>query len=227
MKTALLAMAGDLRLRIVTGNGPIRVEGYKLAAWEIVEQLEGEVPDVIVVPTSACGHIRGLFKGFRELRDAGVTAAIPRMAVVQAAQNSPIVSAIRKKCDHILPVAEVRTIAEAITSGNPPGGDEIVHKAARFGWPAEDVTEEEILDGQRRLGAAGFFVEPAAATTMHAVRKMRERGTLPPDASVVAVLTGSGLKDIAVLHRHRLQVLESDLSALRDTLARLTESERR
>jgi threonine synthase len=227
MKAALLTMAEKLRLRLVSGNGPIRVEGYKLTAWEIIEQMQGEVPDVVAVPTSACGHIRGLFKGFRELRNAGVTAALPRMAVVQAAQNNPIVSAIRQGADHVIPVREVRTIAEAITSGDPPGGDEIVRKAARFGWPAEDVTEEEIVDGQRRLAAAGFFVEPSAATTVHAVRKMREQGSIPADASVVIVLTGSGLKDTGVLHRHHLRVVESTLSSLYDTLARLLECSRR
>ena len=71
MKSRVLAMAGRLGLRIVSGNGPIRVEGYKLTAFELYEQFGGKVPDFIAVPSSACGHVRGIFKGFRELLAAG------------------------------------------------------------------------------------------------------------------------------------------------------------
>ena len=71
MKNTVLGLAGRLKLRIVSGNGPIRVEGYKLTAFEMFEQMGGEVPDFVAVPTSACGHIRGIFKGYRELQAAG------------------------------------------------------------------------------------------------------------------------------------------------------------
>jgi hypothetical protein len=85
------------------------------------EQLEGRVPDFIAVPTSACGHIRGIFKGYRELKEAGLTDRLPRMIVVQAANVNPIVSAIREGRDRIVPVTGKETVAEAITSGDPPG----------------------------------------------------------------------------------------------------------
>ena len=129
MKKAVLGLAKDFKLRIVSGNGPIRVEGYKLTAFELFEQLQGEPPDYIAVPTSACGHIRGLFKGFRELLAAGLIRRLPRMIVVQAANNSPIVSAIKQGAKHIIPFSNFHTVAEAITTGNPMGGDEIIAKA--------------------------------------------------------------------------------------------------
>jgi threonine synthase len=75
MKKAVLGLAQACNLRIVSGNGPIRAEGYKLTAFELYEQTRGDLPDCVAVPTSACGHIRGLFKGFRELAAAGL---IPR-----------------------------------------------------------------------------------------------------------------------------------------------------
>ncbi|MDZ7796797.1 MAG: pyridoxal-phosphate dependent enzyme [Candidatus Marinimicrobia bacterium] len=58
MKRTLLGLAQKLDLRIVSGNGPIRAEGYKLTAFELYEQMRGDLPDYIAVPTSACGHIR-------------------------------------------------------------------------------------------------------------------------------------------------------------------------
>ena len=163
MKAEVLGLARKLNLRIVSGNGPVRVEGYKLTAFEMWEQMAGAVPDYIAVPTSACGHLRGIFKGYRELMQAGLVRRLPKMIVVQARNNSPVVSAIRQGLDRIVPFSHVHTIAEAITAGNPQGGDEIVRKARDLGWPAEDASEEEILESQRVLARSGYFVEPASA----------------------------------------------------------------
>lgn len=220
MKQTVLGLAGEFNLRIVSGNGPIRVEGYKLTAFELYEQTRGELPDYIAVPTSACGHLRGLFKGFRELQAAGLIRRCPRMIVVQAANNSPIVSALKQGAEHVIPFANFHTVAEAITSGNPMGGDEIIAKARAHGWLAEDVTEAEILEAQRQLAAAGWFVEPAAATTLGAVRKLRAAGRIAAGESVLLMLTGAGLKDLGVLEHQPFAVRESSLDALRRDLAR-------
>jgi threonine synthase len=216
MKQRVLALADDLGLRIVSGNGPIRVEGYKLTAFEMVEQLEGDVPDWIVVPTSACGHLRGIFKGYRELHAAGIIPRLPRMVIVQAANNSPIVSAVKQGSDHLIPFTDVHTIAEAITSGNPPGGDELIDKARTFGWLAEDVREEDILQAQRTLALSGFFVEPAAATGLSAVRTLVAAGTIDPEERVVIMLTGTGLKDIDSAGLHRMDVQNTTCDRLRE-----------
>ena len=219
MKRHILDLAGTLNLRIVSGNGPVRVEGYKLTAFEMLEQMEGDVPDYIAVPTSACGHIRGIFKGYRELRDAGLTSRLPRMVVVQAANNAPVVSGIRQGLDRVVPFANVQTVAEAITTGNPPGGDEIVRKAKEHNWPAMDVTEAEILDGQRQLARSGYFVEPAAATTVHATRKLVLERKIEPGAKVVLMLTGAGLKDLDVFRHHDVRVSDCTPDTVQAKLA--------
>ncbi len=221
MKNAILGMAKDLNLRIVSGNGPIRAEGYKLTAFELFEQMEREVPDYIVVPTSACGHIRGIFKGFRELKKAGIVYNIPKMVVVQAANNSPIVSAIKSGSSAVIPFSNFHTVAEAITSGNPPGGDEIIDKANRYDWLAEDVSEEEIIESQRKLAESGYFVEPASATSLAALKKLRQDGKIARDATVVMILTGSGLKDSEVLKYHSASIVDSNLENVRAELEKM------
>jgi threonine synthase len=218
MKKTVLGLAKEFGLRIVSGNGPIRVEGYKMTAFELHEQLRGEVPDYIAVPTSACGHLRGLFKGYRELRAAGLIARLPRMIVVQAANNSPIVTALKRGLKQVVPFANFHTVAEAITTGNPMGGDEVIAKAEEYGWPAEDVAEEEILEAQRVLARAGYFVEPASATTLYAVRKLRATGRIAPGESVVLMLTGAGLKDLQALQLQPFRVLDTRLDQLRRSL---------
>jgi threonine synthase len=219
MKRGVLALASELGLRIVSGNGPIRVEGYKLTAFEMYEQMQGAVPDFIAVPTSACGHLRGIFKGYQELRQAGLVRTVPRMIIVQAANNSPIVTAVKQRKSAIVPFTNVHTVAEAITTGDPPGGEELLEKARRFGWPAEEVTEEEILHGQRALAAAGLFVEPSAATTLHAVRKLRAAGRIGSGDTVVLMLTGAGLKDMGVMKHHRVQLVNTTLDRVREEVA--------
>ncbi|MFW5787006.1 MAG: threonine synthase [Halanaerobiales bacterium] len=199
MKKRILDLGLEYNLRIVSGNGPIRVEGYKFTAFELYEQFGGEIPDYIAVPTSACGHIRGIFKGFRELKTAGYINNLPKMIVVQAKNNSPVVSAINKNKDEIIPFADIKTVAEAISSGNPFGGKEIINKARYHGWPAAAISEEEILESQRKLAEAGHFVEASSATSLAAVKNLKKQGKIKNDDSVVIMLTGAGFKDLSVL----------------------------
>lgn len=214
MKDMVIELASKHGVRVASGNNPIRVEGYKTEAFELFEQLDGEVPDFIAVPTSACGHIRGIFKGFRELHQAGLIDRLPKMIVVQAAANSPIASAIKSGSRTMIPFRNFNTIAEALSSGRPPGGEEIIAKAYKYGWLAEDAAEEEILEAQNQLACAGFFVEPASATTLAALRKLCSSRTIDAKARVVAVLTGSGLKDIGVASRHKLDIVDTDMNRI-------------
>jgi len=221
MKRHVLGLAKKLKLRIVTGNGPIRAEGYKLEAFEMYEQTKGKLPDYIAIPTSACGHIRGVFKGFVELKKAGYIDKLPKMIVVQAQNNSPIVSAIKQGSKHVIPFSNFHTIAEAITTGNPPGGDEIIDKANRYGWLAEDVSEEEILLSQKMLAESGFLVEPATATSLYAIKKLRDAGKIKKHESVVMMLTGSGLKDAGALSSHRTHMNELKLNEVESALTEM------
>lgn len=221
MKKTVLGLAGRLGLRIVSGNSPIRVEGYKLTAFEMYEQLKGEVPDYIAVPTSACGHIRGIHKGYRELLTAGLVDRLPRMIVVQAANNSPLASAIKLGKREVIPFSNFHTVAEAITTGNPMGGDEILAKAYEYGWLAEDVSEEEILEAQREFALDGYFVEPATATSLYAVRKLRQAGKIERHASVVLMLTGAGLKDLDALKYQTFSVVDTEVDRVEEDLQRV------
>lgn len=221
MKKKVLSLAEKMKLRIVSGNGPIRTEGYKVTAFELYEQMNGEVPDFIAVPTSACGHIRGLFKGYRELLAAGLIKKLPRMIIVQAANNSPLVTAWKRGEKKPVPFSNFTTVAEAITTGNPMGGDELLDKAYKHDWLAEDVTEEEILESQRILAKSGFFVEPASATSLMAVKKLRVAGKIKKNESVILMLTGSGLKDSEVFQFHDTTVNHSTVEKIEKDLEKI------
>ncbi len=221
MKSAVLEQGLKQRLRIVSGNGPLRTEGYKLTSFELFEQFNESIPDFIAVPTSACGHIRGVFKGFLELKAAGLIHSLPRMIIVQAEVNSPIVSAYNKGLEDIIPFKDFSTVAEAITSGNPAGGKDLLYTARKYNWLAESASEEEILDSQRVLAAAGFFTEPSSALSVAALRKQTAKGFIPPDARVVLMLTGSGLKDMRALTHQPAPVQDIELQDLDRVMASL------
>lgn len=221
MKQYVLKLAKSLRLRIVSGNGPIRVEGYKSCAFELYEQFGQNVPNFIAVPTSACGHIRGLFKGFCELLSAGLINRLPRMIIVQAQRNSPLVTAFKQGKRNPIPFTDIHTVATAITTGNPPGGDEILHKAYKYNWLAEEATEEEILVSQQTLGKAGFFVEPSSATSLSAVRKLVQAGKIKSHETVVMILTGSGLKDTEAFRGQTLNMIHSNVEKIHDDVKKV------
>ncbi|MDD8040034.1 MAG: threonine synthase [Thermotogota bacterium] len=220
MKDRALKTASQCGIRLVTGNGPIRCEGYKFLSFELYEQFQGQIPDYIALPVSACGHVRGIFKGFRELMEAGFISRLPKMVVVQAAQNAPIVQAIQSESGEILPFPVRPTVAEAITSTNPPGGSEIVEKTKTYHWLAETATEAEIIDAHRKLARGGFFVEPSSATVLPALRKLSANGQIPRDARVVIVLTGSGMKDLSLLSQSARDIHTIGLEELEKVLTK-------
>lgn len=216
MKKKILNYASDLGIRVVSGNGPIRVEGYKLTAFEIYEQFSGDIPDYIAVPTSACGHVRGLFKGFKELQKAGYINKLPKMIVVQAENNSPIVKAIKSNKNEIVEEKNFDTIAEAITSGSPYGGKEIIEKSYKYNWLAENVSENEIIESQKLLARDGLFVEPSSATTLNAVKKLRSKNLLQKDDDVMLILTGSGLKDFDVIKNYNFAINQVNINNIEE-----------
>lgn len=211
MKNHVLSLSRKLNLRIVSGNGPIRTEGYKLTAFEMFEQMSCQVPDYIAIPTSACGHIRGVFKGYMELFKTGYITKLPKMIVVQAQNNSPIVSSIKKGIKSITPFLDFHTIAEAITSGNPPGGEEIIQKSEQYGWLAEEVSESEIVNSQLVFAKSGYFVEPSSATILAAVRKLCKIGKIEQNAKVALIITGSGLKDNIPKNNNKVPIIQTEL----------------
>jgi threonine synthase len=142
------------------------------------------------------------------------------MVVVQAEVNSPIASAMRKGSGEIIPFRNFTTLAEALSSGNPPGGEEILAKAREFGWLPGEASEEEILESQRLYARAGFFVEPGTATTLAALRKLRASGAIRSRDRVVVLLTGSGMKDMDATLGHPMDIVECGLEDLKGCVSR-------
>jgi threonine synthase len=173
---------------LVNSVNPYRLEGQKTAAFEICDAL-GRSPDIVALPVGNAGNITAYWKGFREYRDAGRVTSVPRMWGFQARGAAPLVLGE--------PVEHPQTIATAIRIGKPARGDEALAAVANSHGVLQAVTDEEIMEAYRLTAAlAGLMCEPASAASIAGIRQ-RARVDDLSDQTVVAVLTGHGLKDPA------------------------------
>ena len=176
-------------------SNPWRNEGKKSYAFEIWEQLEGEVPDWMIHPIAGGLGVSACWKGWRELRELGWTARIPRMAAAQSAAAAPIVSAWEKGQREVEPVEVGETTAESIAGGAPALGWRCLSAIAETGGAAASATDEEILAARSLLArTTGVFCEPSAAASLAVAMTLRARGIIKPTDLVVCVATGHGLK---------------------------------
>jgi threonine synthase len=180
---------------LLNSVNPYRLEGQKTPAFEIAEAFDWSVPDHLIVPGGNLGNSSALGKGFRELRELGLTARLPRISVIQAAGANPLVRSFEACHGEALEPVEAQTRATAIRIGNPASW----RKAARViqesgGW-CLDVTEAEIAIAKAELGAEGLGCEPASAVTLAGLKKLHSKGVVRSGETVVLVLTGHTLKD--------------------------------
>jgi threonine synthase len=169
---------------------PYGVEGYKTIAFEVNAQL-GRVPDRVCVPTSAGDALYGPYKGFRELRELGVSDRLPRMTACQSTGANFIVASLRRGLDHI---ATVTPTTFAISIGDPNGGQCILEAIRGSDGDAWEAPDAELLEAVALLGRHGVCVEGASASPVATLRRQLAAGTLDPAETIVAVLTGTGIK---------------------------------
>ncbi|WP_432664365.1 threonine synthase [Wukongibacter baidiensis] len=204
----------------INSDVPFRVEGYKTLAYEICEQLNFEIPDYVVVPTSAGGNIRGIEKGFEEFKNSGYIDKVPKMICAQASGCSPIDRAYHNDEENISRFENPNTIAHAIENPFPPSGNQVLRKLRQKDGVFISVSDEEIVKAQDILAREGIFAQPASAVPLAAVKKLKEENKLNGDEKIACVVTGSGLKYTAAFEKHDLKSKECKLEELGNFIAK-------
>ncbi|ADV66207.1 threonine synthase [Deinococcus maricopensis] len=173
-------------IALVNSVNPHRLQGQKTAAFEIVDELGG-APDILAIPVGNAGNISAYWMGFQEYAAAGRSSTTPKMWGFQAEGAAPFIRGAI--------VDEPETIATAIRIGNPASAHlaraAVQESAGRFDMASDD----EIMHAYNLIAREGVFCEPASATPVAGLLKLHAQGELPPGQTVVAVLTGNGLKD--------------------------------
>jgi threonine synthase len=199
---------------------PFRIEGYKIIGLEIFVQLSSRVPQYIIAPVSSGGHLIGLIKAFLELRHDGYTRNIPHFIGVQARGCAPVVEAFTRGKKKVRRIEKTETVAQAITNPDPPGGNLLLEMLREHNGRMMDVSDEEILEAQRCLAQEeGLFCLPASATVLAGFLKLARTKIFHKKDQIVLVLTGTGLKNLRVLDPGEMNLRQSTLSNLEETVA--------
>nr|WP_224450480.1 threonine synthase [Haloprofundus salilacus] len=210
----VLAVAGsydeayDLSLEVTNSYGwynrnaainPFQIEGKRTVGHELAEQTQDSIPDWVVFSMGDGCTIAGCWKGLREFAELGYVDDTPKMLGVQPEGASAIHDAFHGH-DEVNDVAD--TLADAIAVGRPRNTLKACRALEESGGTALTVTDDDILAAETLLGRTeGIYAEPAGAAPIAGIRQARERGIISPDESVVAVVTGIGLKDTAGAER--------------------------
>jgi threonine synthase len=168
---------------------PAFFAGTSTFAFELAAQRDWTVPDAVVTPLGHGTLLLGAYRGFRRLRDAGWTDAVPRLLGAQATGAAPVADALGGSDD-----GPANTVADGIQIREPARRDQVVDAVTDTGGDAVAVGPAPTEREHDRLAEAGFYVEPTCATATAALDRFRERGALEPGDDVVVALTGTGLK---------------------------------
>jgi threonine synthase len=181
---------------VSTLKEPYRVEGKKTLGYELGEQLNWELPDVIIYPTGGGTGLIGMWKAFAEMEQMGwIGSQRPRMVTVQSSGCAPIVTAFEAGKRFAEEFPDAQTVASGLRVPKAIGDFLILDAIRASGGTALAVTDEELIAATREIGAAeGIFCAPEGAACLPALRKLVERKEVALDERIVLFNTGAGVK---------------------------------
>jgi threonine synthase len=214
---------------VTTGKSmqPYSTEGSKTIAYEIAEQLNYEVPDNVIVPVGGGDTFGGIWKGFKDLKEIGLTSKLPRMILAEA-EGAPLIAKAfheKKQYFQVVPI-EPKTIAAGIRVGIITG-PWALNALNESKGEAETVTDEEIIQAEKLMATKeALFAEPASAAPVAVLKKLLDSGRISRDESNVCVVTGAGLKDIDPLEKYLKAppLIKSDIKSLKALLTEQKQS---
>jgi threonine synthase len=198
----LTELVNRFPIMLLNSVNPYRLEGQKTPAFELVEQLEWQVPEHIIVPGGNLANGSALAKGFTEMHHLGLIPRVPRVSIIQAEGANPLFRTIAENGGSLEGIQELisvkaNTRATAIRIGNPASWRKALRVLRTTGGWCEQVSEQEIALAKAEIGAEGIGCEPASAVTLAGLKKLVAQGKIGREERVVLILTGHTLKDSA------------------------------
>ncbi|SNR68441.1 threonine synthase [Hymenobacter mucosus] len=185
-------------LDVSTLKEPYRLEGKKTMGYELAEQLNWTLPDVLLYPAGGGTGLIGIWKAFQEMKAMGwlpATAQLPRMVAVQAATCCPLVETLAGHQANCHSYVGQPTIANGLAVPRPLGEPLMLQVLQESQGTAISITDEQMLEGMRELARLeGLFVAPEGAAVWMAARELLQTGWLQPNERMVLLNTGSAQK---------------------------------
>ncbi|RJS16872.1 threonine synthase [Corallococcus sp. H22C18031201] len=230
------AVTADTGLYLANSMNSLRIEGQKMIAVELCQDLGWEPPDWVVIPGGNLGNASALGRGFELMLSLGLITRRPRIAVAQAQRANPFARAFRGGFREWVPMQAEHTLASAIQIGNPVSFRRAVRMLQAFEGVVEEATESELANAAARADREGTFACPQTGVALAAVEKLVARGVIARDARVAVISTAHGLKfadfkvgyhrsglaDVASAYANPPVNLPAELDAVKAALADLS-----
>ena len=187
-------LAAEQVVYLANSMNPLRIEGQKTVAIEIVQQFDWEVPDWVILPSGNLGNAAALYAGFKMMMDLGVSNRFPRLVVAQAANANPMYRAWAAGKREITPIRAETTLASAIQIGNPVSAPRAFRALDAMNGIVEQATEQELADAAAEADATGMYTCPHTAVGLAVLKKLVRAGTIGKSQRVVCISTAHGLK---------------------------------
>jgi threonine synthase len=190
----------------------LRIEGQKTVSIELVQQLDWEVPDVIIIPGGNLGNVTALGKGFLLMKELGMINSFPRIVCVQASKANPLYQSYLSGFKEFKPIQAQKTLASAIQIGNPVSINKAIKMLKLFNGVVEQATEDELANAAALADKTGLFNCPHTGVALAALFKLLKRNEIKKDERIVIISTAHGLKftDFKVkYHENQLEEVES------------------
>jgi threonine synthase len=181
---------------VSTLKEPYRLEGKKTMGYEIAEQLDWQLPDVILYPTGGGVGMIGIWKALQEMAALGwITGRFPRLVAVQAEGCAPIVRAFEDGASESVPFPDAHTVAFGITVPKALGDFLVLSAIRATDGTAIAVSDADLLTEQHRMAELeGLFICPEGGACLAAAKQLRSSGWIAAGERVVVLNTGTGLK---------------------------------
>ena len=186
----------------------LRIEGQKTISFEIVEQFNWEVPDVVVVPGGNLGNVSAIGRGFEMLKELGLIDKYPRLVCAQAQQADPLYRSYKSGFKKFEAIQAKTTLASAIQIGDPVSVKKAIKTLQTFDGIVEEASESELANAVGRANLTGLFCCPHTGVALAVLEKLVNQGKIKKNDRVVVVSTANGLKFTDFLHKYHTGNLE-------------------
>ena len=186
----------------------LRIEGQKTISFELCQQFDWAIPDLIIIPGGNLGNVSALGQGFLQMKAVGLIDRLPRIVCAQAENANPLYQSYLQGFDAFEPVAAKPTLASAIQIGHPVSVKKAIRVLKQFNGAVEQASEAELADAAAEADLTGLYNCPHTGVALAALKKMILRGEVRPNQRVVVISTAHGLKFTSFKTRYHMSQYE-------------------
>ena len=205
---AVQEICSENEIYLANSMNSLRIEGQKTISFELVHQLDGEVPDYIIVPGGNLGNVSAFAKGFKMMYELGLIKSLPRLVCAQAEKANPLYLSYQNGFKEFHPIQAKKTQASAIQIGDPVSVNKAIRALKEFDGIVEQATEDELANAVGRANRTGLLCCPHTGVALAALEKLVAKKVIKSKDRVIVISTANGLKFTDFLLKYHADELE-------------------